>query len=170
MTVRVGKTAPEFETKGYLQGEIKSVKLADYRGKWVMLYFYPGDFTFVCPTDLTAVAAKYEEIKSLGAEVLAPAVGRSVAEMIRQIRACQYVQTHEGEATPAGWEPGKLTLKPGEDLVGKVCQIWAPEWLFNFRSFGEELRATALTLPAAAPPAPGCYFCGSAPSAEEPAR
>jgi AhpC/TSA family len=47
MTVRIGKTAPEFETKGYFQGEIKSVSLADYRGKWVMLYFYPGDFTFV---------------------------------------------------------------------------------------------------------------------------
>ncbi len=47
MTVQVGKTAPEFETKGYLAGEIKTVKLADYRGRWVMLYFYPGDFTFV---------------------------------------------------------------------------------------------------------------------------
>ncbi len=47
MTVRIGKAAPEFETKGYLQGEIKGVSLADYRGKWVMLYFYPGDFTFV---------------------------------------------------------------------------------------------------------------------------
>lgn len=38
--------------------------------------------------------------------------------------------THEGEATPAGWEPGKLTLKPGEDLVGKVCEIWAPGMAF----------------------------------------
>lgn len=63
-------------------------------------------------------------------EVLAPAVGRNVAEMIRQIRACQYVQTHEGEATPAGWEPGKQTLKPGEELVGKVCEIWAPDMAF----------------------------------------
>ncbi len=47
MTVRVGKLAPEFETKGYIRGAIKGVRLADYRGKWVMLYFYPGDFTFV---------------------------------------------------------------------------------------------------------------------------
>lgn len=47
MTVRVGKTAPDFQTKGYIGGEIKPVNLADYRGKWVMLYFYPGDFTFV---------------------------------------------------------------------------------------------------------------------------
>ena len=63
-------------------------------------------------------------------EVLAPAVGRNVAEMIRQIRACQYVRENKGEATPAGWEPGKKTLKPGAELVGKVCEIWAPDMAF----------------------------------------
>jgi len=47
MTVRVGKPAPAFEAKGYHQGSIKTIKLADYKGQWVMLYFYPGDFTFV---------------------------------------------------------------------------------------------------------------------------
>ncbi len=47
MTVQVGKPAPDFETKAFAQGEIKSVKLSDYKGSWVMLYFYPGDFTFV---------------------------------------------------------------------------------------------------------------------------
>jgi alkyl hydroperoxide reductase subunit AhpC len=47
MAVKVGKPAPDFETKAYIGGEIKMVKLADYKGKWVMLYFYPGDFTFV---------------------------------------------------------------------------------------------------------------------------
>lgn len=47
MMARVGKPAPEFATKAYAQGEIKTVSLLDYRGKWVMLYFYPGDFTFV---------------------------------------------------------------------------------------------------------------------------
>jgi peroxiredoxin (alkyl hydroperoxide reductase subunit C) len=62
-------------------------------------------------------------------EVLAPAVGRNVAEMIRQIRACKYVRETD-EATPAGWEPGKKALKPGEELVGKVCEIWAPEMAF----------------------------------------
>jgi peroxiredoxin (alkyl hydroperoxide reductase subunit C) len=62
-------------------------------------------------------------------EVLAPAVGRNVAEMIRQIRACQFVR-ETGEATPAGWEPGKKTLKPGDELVGKVCEIWAPDMAF----------------------------------------
>jgi peroxiredoxin (alkyl hydroperoxide reductase subunit C) len=47
MTARVGKPAPEFQTKAYVQGEIKDVSILAYRGKWVMLYFYPGDFTFV---------------------------------------------------------------------------------------------------------------------------
>jgi alkyl hydroperoxide reductase subunit AhpC len=47
MAVHVGKPAPEFAAKAYAQGEIKTLKLADYRGKWVLLYFYPGDFTFV---------------------------------------------------------------------------------------------------------------------------
>jgi len=47
MTARVGKPAPEFQTKAYVQGEIKVVSILDYREKWVMLYFYPGDFTFV---------------------------------------------------------------------------------------------------------------------------
>jgi len=47
MQVKVGKPAPDFETNAYINGEIKKVKLADYKGQWVMLYFYPGDFTFV---------------------------------------------------------------------------------------------------------------------------
>jgi peroxiredoxin (alkyl hydroperoxide reductase subunit C) len=47
MTAKVGKPAPDFEAKAYVNGEVQTIKLADYRGKWVMLYFYPGDFTFV---------------------------------------------------------------------------------------------------------------------------
>lgn len=47
MAVRIGKPAPEFETSAYADGEIKKLKLKDFRGKWVLLYFYPGDFTFV---------------------------------------------------------------------------------------------------------------------------
>lgn len=47
MAVRIGKPAPVFEASAYVDGEIKKIKLTDYRGKWVLLYFYPGDFTFV---------------------------------------------------------------------------------------------------------------------------
>ncbi|MCL6622212.1 MAG: redoxin domain-containing protein [Syntrophobacterales bacterium] len=47
MAIQVGKPAPEFEAQAYVNGEIRKVKLSDYRGKFVLLYFYPGDFTFV---------------------------------------------------------------------------------------------------------------------------
>ena len=60
-----------------------------------------------------------------GFEVLTPPVGRNVAETIRQIQAFQLVLESKGsEATPSGWRPGKLTLKPGPNLVGKVWEVW----------------------------------------------
>ena len=61
-------------------------------------------------------------------EVMTPPVGRKIAETIRQVQAFQHVRKTKGaEACPAGWEPGKLTLKPGPDLVGKVWKVWKPE-------------------------------------------
>jgi len=60
-----------------------------------------------------------------GYEVLTPAVGRNVSETIREVQAFQLVRDSKGtEATPAGWKPGKITLKPGPDLVGKVWEVW----------------------------------------------
>jgi peroxiredoxin (alkyl hydroperoxide reductase subunit C) len=60
-----------------------------------------------------------------GFEVLTPPVGRNVAETIRQIQAFQLIRATKGaEATPSGWRPGKLTLKPGPELVGKVGEVW----------------------------------------------
>lgn len=59
-------------------------------------------------------------------EVLSPPVGRSVAELIRQIKAFQHVRA-TGEVAPAGWQPGKTTLKPGPDLVGNVWKVWKPQ-------------------------------------------
>jgi len=63
-------------------------------------------------------------------EVMTPPVGRNVAELIRQAQAFQHVRT-TGEATPAGWVPGKPTLKPGPDLVGKVWKVWQPDKAFD---------------------------------------
>lgn len=58
-------------------------------------------------------------------EVLTPPVGRHVAETIRQVQAYQLVRNSKGtEATPSGWKPGKMTLKPGPALVGKVWEVW----------------------------------------------
>ncbi len=61
-------------------------------------------------------------------EVLTPPVGRNVNESIRQVQAFQHVRKSKGrEATPSGWVPGKKTLKPGPDLVGKVWEVWNPK-------------------------------------------
>ncbi|MGC9357228.1 MAG: thioredoxin-dependent peroxiredoxin [Anaerolineae bacterium] len=192
---QVGRPAPEFEAQGLVDDEIKSISLDDYRGKWVVLFFYPGDFTFVCPTELVAVAERYEEFTERGVEVLSISVdspqvhkawqehelskmveggipypmlsdkageigemylvydpdegvdlrgffvidpdgvlqvaeilnasmGRDVDEMLRLIRGAQYVYARRDEALPACWKPGQQTLKPGEDLVGKVWTTW----------------------------------------------
>jgi len=67
-----------------------------------------------------------------GYEVLTPPVGRNVSETIRQIQAFQLVRETKGaEATPSGWKPGKMTLKPGADLVGKVWEQWKTEMAFD---------------------------------------
>ena len=60
MSVQVGKPAPEFEVQAYDRSrdgtdeQFKTVKLSDYKGKWVCLFFYPRDFTFVCPTEIVS--------------------------------------------------------------------------------------------------------------------
>ena len=67
-----------------------------------------------------------------GFEVLTPPVGRNVNETIRQLQAFQLVrETGGAEATPSGWKPGKKTLKPGIDLVGKVWEEWNTDMAFD---------------------------------------
>ncbi len=188
--VKIGEKVEDFEVEAYLpdKDSLEKVKLSDYKGKWVVLAFYPADFTFVCPTELEDLANHYEEFKKLGAEVLSvstdtafvhkawhdnsPAIskikypmladptgkvcrqfgtylddegvslrgtfiidpdgvlkamdvhdnsiGRNAKEILRKLEASKYVFEHPGEVCPASWEPGKETLKPGLDLVGKI--------------------------------------------------
>lgn len=164
------------------------MKLSDYKGKWVILFFYPADFTFVCPTELEEMASYYPQFVKEGAEVLSVStdtvyvhkawhdasssiqkisfpmvsdtrrelceafgtyiedeglslrgtflidpdgvlrmaevndnsVGRSAKELLRKLQAAKFVREHGGKVCPASWEPGKDTLTPGMDLVGKI--------------------------------------------------
>lgn len=66
----IGKEIPDHEVEIFHENDIKKVKLSDYKGKWMILFFYPADFTFVCPTELEEMADNYEEFKKLDAEVL----------------------------------------------------------------------------------------------------
>ncbi len=185
---KVGQKVTDFEAKAYHADDIKTIRLADYKGKWVVLFFYPADFTFICPTELEEAANYYEEFKKAGAEILSvstdtvyahkawhdvsPAIkkikypmladptgnlcrefgtyidseglslrgtfiidpdgvlkaadihdnsiGRSAKEILRRVQAAKFVRENKGEVCPASWEPGKKTLKPGLDLVGKI--------------------------------------------------
>jgi peroxiredoxin (alkyl hydroperoxide reductase subunit C) len=72
--LRVGQPAPDFTATAVLDQEFKNLKLSDYRGKYVVLFFYPLDFTFVCPTEIIAFSDRYAEFKSLNTEILGASV------------------------------------------------------------------------------------------------
>lgn len=66
----VQREAPDFKAEALVGKSFKEVKLADYKDKWLVLFFYPLDFTFVCPTEITAFSDRISEFKKLGAEVV----------------------------------------------------------------------------------------------------
>ena len=68
--IKINKNAPGFNAQAFYKGEIKAIDLEDYKGKWVILFFYPADFTFICPTELGDLADKYEKFKEINVEVL----------------------------------------------------------------------------------------------------
>ena len=71
MSALVAKPAPEFTAQAVMpDGSFKEIKLSDYKGKYVILFFYPLDFTFVCPTEIIAFSEKMDEFKKRNTEVL----------------------------------------------------------------------------------------------------
>jgi len=177
-----------FKTTAYHQGKFIEVSDAQLRGQWSVVFFYPADFTFVCPTELGDLADHYAEFQKLGVEVYsvstdthfthkawhdhsetikkitypmlgdptgtitrnfgvmieeagladrgtfvidpqgriqiveinAGGVGRDASELLRKVKAAQYVANHPGEVCPAKWQEGEATLAPSLDLVGKI--------------------------------------------------
>ena len=71
---RVGLQAPDFTATAVVDQEFKDISLSQYRGKYVVLFFYPLDFTFVCPTEITAFSDRYDAFKALNTEVLGVSV------------------------------------------------------------------------------------------------
>ncbi|MEL6578375.1 MAG: peroxiredoxin [Cyanobacteria bacterium J06621_12] len=72
--LRVGQEAPEFMATAVFDQEFKTVKLSDYRGQYVVLFFYPLDFTFVCPTEIIAFSDRHGDFKSVNTEILGVSV------------------------------------------------------------------------------------------------
>nr|YP_063623.1 thiol-specific antioxidant protein [Gracilaria tenuistipitata var. liui]AAT79698.1 thiol-specific antioxidant protein [Gracilaria tenuistipitata var. liui] len=119
--LRVGQQAPNFSAIAVYDQEFKKITLSDYLGKYVILLFYPLDFTFVCPTEITAFSDSYKEIQSLNTEVLGISVDSEyshlawlqmerdigglgdlnyplVSDLTKQISASYNVLTEEGKA------------------------------------------------------------------------
>ena len=177
-----------FTATAFQRGAFTTVTEADVLGRWAIFFFYPADFTFVCPTELGDLADYYAELQGLGVEVYsvstdthfthkawhgssetinkidypmlgdptgqisrnfeilredeglanrgtflidpegrvqftevtAEGIGRNAAELVRKVKAAQYVAAHPGEVCPAKWEEGEETLAPSLDLVGKI--------------------------------------------------
>ena len=177
-----------FSATGFRNGETVQVTEQDVLGKWAIFFFYPADFTFVCPTELGDLADHYTDLQNMGVEVYsvstdthfvhkawheasdtigkiqytmlgdptgvltnnfenmrpdegladrgtflvdpdgiiqffevtAEGIGRNAAELVRKVKAAQYVRSHPGEVCPAKWEEGDDTLAPSLDLVGKI--------------------------------------------------
>ena len=72
--LQIGKPAPDFEMDGFYKGEKKKYELKDYKGKWVILFFYPLDFTFVCPTELVELSKRHGEFEEMNTQVLGVSV------------------------------------------------------------------------------------------------
>lgn len=122
----VHKVWQEVELSKMIEGGFPWPMLADMNGRIGQMYgVYEEDAgvnirgRFIIDPDGTIQAM----------EVLTPSVGRNVSELIRQVKAFQHVRA-TGEATPSGWQPGKATLKPGPDLVGKVWEAWKVDQAF----------------------------------------
>ena len=138
-----------FKAQAFLNGQFIEVTEADLKGKWSVVFFYPADFTFVCPTELGDLADNYAEFQKLGVEIYgvstdthfthkawhdtsevigkiqiveinAGGIGRDASELLRKVKAAQYVHAHPGEVCPAKWKEGEATLAPSIDLVGKI--------------------------------------------------
>lgn len=69
-SVKVGHPVPDYEFEIFQDDEVKKAKISDYEGKWLILFFYPADFTFVCPTELEELAKLYPEFQKLDAEIV----------------------------------------------------------------------------------------------------
>ena len=145
----INKQLIDFKVEAYQNGEFKTVEKKDVLGKWSVFFFYPADFTFVCPTELEDLNSVYDELKKINCEVYSVSADthfvhkawadatKTIAnlkytmlgdptgvldanELVRKVQAAQYVAEHGGEVCPAKWKPGAKTLKPGIDLVGKL--------------------------------------------------
>lgn len=107
--VKVGQPVAEFKMAAFQNDEIKDIKLSDFKGKWVVLMFYPADFTFVCPTELEDMASLYPKFQEAGAEVISVSTDTA------------FVHKAWHDTSDA---IGKVDYLMGADPTGEVSQLF----------------------------------------------
>ncbi len=110
--IRIGQPAPDFTAPVYHNGGFSQVSLSSYRGKWVVLFFYPGDFTFVCATEVSAAAENQEAFETLGVEVLTVSIDSPFVH-----KAWMEQELHK-MATP------KVKFPMASDVSGKIGTLY----------------------------------------------
>ena len=118
--VTIGQPIPDLSFEYFQNEQFKKAKLSDYQGKWLILMFYPADFTFVCPTELKEAADKYGEYKKVGAEVISFSTDTV------------YVHKAWHDESPV---IKTITYPMGADPTGNIC-----------RAFGTYLELEGLSL------------------------
>ena len=108
----INKEAPNFKANAVFKNEIKQIELADYKQKYVLLFFYPLDFTFVCPTELHAFQDKLEEFKKRNVEILGCSVDSPYTHLA-------WLETPKEKGGIAGVEYGIIA-----DLGGKIARTY----------------------------------------------
>jgi len=126
--VNISEQAPDFTEDAFIDGDTKKISLKDYEGKWVILFFYPADFTFVCPTELGELADNYDEFKKLNAEVIS----------VSTDTAFVHKAWHDHSETIK-----KIQFPMLADPAQRVCKAY---WTLIPES-GESLRATFIIDP-----------------------
>ncbi len=188
MVSLINSELPEFNLQAFQNGEFKTVTNKDLLGKWAILFFYPADFTFVCPTELLDMADQYDTLKAMNVEIYSVStdshfvhkawhdasqtirqitypmladptgnlcralgvmieeegmayrgtfvvnpegiikmieindngIGRNASELVRKVKAAQFVANNPGQVCPAKWKEGDDTITPSIDLVGMI--------------------------------------------------
>ncbi len=110
--LRVGMQAPDFATTAVVDQEFKDITLSQYRGKYVVLFFYPLDFTFVCPTEITAFSDRYSDFSSKNTEVLGVSVDSKFTHLA-------WIQTPRNEGGI-----GDINYPLVSDLKREICQSY----------------------------------------------
>jgi len=110
--LRVGMQAPDFAATAVVDQEFKDIKLSQYRGKYVVLFFYPLDFTFVCPTEITAFSDRYSDFSTKNTEVLGVSVDSKFTHLA-------WIQTPRNEGGI-----GDINYPLVSDLKREICQAY----------------------------------------------